>query len=78
MADALPDNVSDRSCALQVHMVENPVLRAVFDVAEKPHVRASMVPTTKRRADHKSKAVHKRNEVSRKDKAQNAFLFEED
>ncbi|TYZ58835.1 hypothetical protein PybrP1_005135 [[Pythium] brassicae (nom. inval.)] len=61
----------------QVHMVKNPVLRAVFDVSDKVHVRASMVPTTKRRADHKSKAVHKRNEVSRKDLAQNAFLYEE-
>lgn len=67
-----------RCCrASQVHMVENPVLRAVFDVSDTGPVRVSMVPTTKRRADHKSKAVHKRNEVARKDLAQNAFLYED-
>lgn len=58
-------------------MVENEVLRDVFDVSEKATAKASMVPTTKRRAGHKSKAVHKRNEVSRKDMAQNAFLYED-
>lgn len=58
-------------------MVENAVLRSVFDVSDTPHAKMSMVPTTKRRAGNKTKSVHKRNEVSRKDLAQNAFLFED-
>ncbi|KAF1323636.1 Interferon-related developmental regulator 1, partial [Globisporangium splendens] len=62
----------------QVHMVENDVLRDVFDVSEsKTAVKMSMVSTSKQRANHKSKAVSKRNEVSRKGMAQNAFLFED-
>lgn len=58
-------------------MLENDVLREVFDVSEKASVKVSMVPTMKRRANHKSKTVSKRNELSRKDMAQNAFLYED-
>jgi hypothetical protein len=55
--------------------LENSVLREVFDVTDT--TKTSMVSTVKRRADHKSKAIHKRNDMSRKGMAQNAFLYED-
>ncbi|OWZ04398.1 Interferon-related developmental regulator protein [Phytophthora megakarya] len=61
----------------QTHLVGNEVLRDVFEVTENPKAKIALVSTVKRRADHKAKAVHKRNGISRKDEAQNAFLFDE-
>lgn len=56
-------------------MLENSVLRDVFEVTDSAKV--SMISTMRRRADHKSKTIHKRNDVSRKGMAQNAFLYED-
>lgn len=58
-------------------MYENDVLRDVFDVVEKEKVKNSMISTVQRRADHRSKAIHKRNDVSRKAAEQSAFLYDE-
>ncbi|GMF20753.1 unnamed protein product [Phytophthora fragariaefolia] len=61
----------------QTHLMENEVLRDVFEVTENANAKISLVSTVKRRADLKAKAVHKRNDMSRKDQAQNAFLYDE-
>ncbi|KAG6612225.1 Interferon-related developmental regulator 1 [Phytophthora cinnamomi] len=61
----------------QTHLVENDVLRDVFEVTENANAKISLVSTVKRRADLKAKAVNKRNDMSRKDQAQNAFLYDE-
>ncbi|KAF4321063.1 hypothetical protein BBO99_00004449 [Phytophthora kernoviae] len=61
----------------QTHLTENDVLREVFDVTENANAKIGLVSTAKRRADRKAKAVNKRNGMSRKDQAQNAFLFDE-
>ncbi|EGZ18975.1 hypothetical protein PHYSODRAFT_351401 [Phytophthora sojae] len=61
----------------QTHLVENEVLRDVFEVTENANAKIGLVSTVKRRADLKAKAVHKRNDMSRKDQAQNAFLYDE-
>ncbi|KAE8886340.1 hypothetical protein PF005_g17692 [Phytophthora fragariae] len=61
----------------QTHLVENEVLRDVFEVTENAKAKIGLVSTIKRRADLKAKAVHKRNDMSRKDQAQNAFLYDE-
>lgn len=59
----------------QVHLLENNVPRDVFDVTENSKAKFSMISTITKRADNKTRAVHKRNNVSRKDTAQNAFLY---
>ncbi|POM65482.1 Interferon-related developmental regulator family protein / IFRD protein family isoform 1, partial [Phytophthora palmivora] len=51
----------------QTHLVGNEVLRDVFEVTENTKAKIGLVSTVKRRADHKAKAVHKRNDISRKD-----------
>ncbi|KAH7485376.1 hypothetical protein KRP22_006524 [Phytophthora ramorum] len=61
----------------QTHLVENEVLRDVFEVTENVNAKISLGSTVKRRADLKAKAVNKRNDMSRKDQAQNAFLYDE-
>ncbi|RLN95770.1 hypothetical protein BBJ28_00015955 [Nothophytophthora sp. Chile5] len=61
----------------QTHLLENDVLREVFDVTENANAKISMQSTVKRRADHKAKTVSKRNNMSRKDQVQNAFLYDE-
>ncbi|KAK1943160.1 Interferon-related developmental regulator 1 [Phytophthora citrophthora] len=61
----------------QTHLVENEVLRDVFEVTENSNAKLALVSTVKRRANMKAKAVHKRNDMSRKDQAQNAFLYDE-
>ncbi|DAZ92869.1 TPA: hypothetical protein N0F65_003048 [Lagenidium giganteum] len=60
----------------QVHLFQNEVLRGVFDVSENENAKVGMISTVKQRASHKSRAVGKRNDVSRKSKAQNSFLYE--
>ncbi|ETL84202.1 hypothetical protein L917_15932 [Phytophthora nicotianae] len=61
----------------QTHLVENEVLREVFEVTENVNTKVGLKPTVKRRAERKAKTVHKRNDMSRKDQAQNAFLYDE-
>ncbi|KAG7377028.1 Interferon- developmental regulator 1 [Phytophthora pseudosyringae] len=58
----------------QTHLVENEVLRDVFEVTENANAKIGLVCTVKRRADLKAKAVQKPNDMSRKDLAQNAVL----
>jgi hypothetical protein len=59
-----------------VHLVENELLRSVFDVSENANAKISLISTVKR-TGNKSRTVGRRNSISRKDKAQNAFLYEE-
>ncbi|KAG7389427.1 Interferon- developmental regulator 1 [Phytophthora boehmeriae] len=61
----------------QTHLMENDVLREVFDVTEKANTKIGLTSNVKRRAGNKAKTVNKRNNMSRKDQAQNAFLFDE-
>ncbi|TMW61558.1 hypothetical protein Poli38472_012749 [Pythium oligandrum] len=60
----------------QIHLYENPVLRDVFEVSDKSDAKERMIPIVRRRADHRSKAIHRRNDISRKDAVQNAFLYD--
>lgn len=60
----------------QVHLFGNEVLRDVFDVAENENAQVSMISTVKRRAEKKSRSMGKRLDQSRKDMAQNAFLYD--
>ncbi|GLE01451.1 hypothetical protein PINS_up010281 [Pythium insidiosum] len=61
----------------QVHLYENPVLRDVFEVSDNVNAKVSMISTVRRRADHRAKTINKRNDISRKGAAQNAFLYED-
>lgn len=58
-------------------MLENEILRDVFEVSDNANAKVGLISTVKRRADHKSKAIHKRNDMSRKNQARNAFLYED-
>ena len=61
----------------QVHLLENDVLRSVFEVTENSNAKMSMVSTVQRRADNKSRSKYKRNDLSKKNRAQNDFLYGE-
>jgi hypothetical protein len=61
----------------QTHLVENEVLRDVFEVTESASGKVGLVSSVKRRSDLKAKSVSKRNNMARKDQAQNAFLYDE-
>ncbi|KAJ0400402.1 hypothetical protein P43SY_001680 [Pythium insidiosum] len=65
------------SATAHVHLYENPVLRDVFEVSDNENAKISMISTVRRRADHRAKAINKRNDISRKGAAQNAFLYED-
>ncbi|CEG38793.1 Interferon-related protein PC4 like [Plasmopara halstedii] len=61
----------------QTHLVKNEVLRDIFEIKAHGNAKLGLVSTVERRAGLKAKSVHKRNDISRKDQAQNAFLFDQ-
>lgn len=61
----------------QTHLVKNEVLRDVFEIKTNANAKVEPGSAVKRRAGLKTKTVHKRNDMYRKDQAQNAFLYDE-